>query len=121
MTNPFIIGQTQSQILPFDPCAAVLSQVNSRLLDHGLSAQLPDPSRLVMLGDFGWVSTLRFWDPQRIDWHVEPCSHNLAFMDGHAEFTRIRKGLWTTQRYLVLPFQDLSAALASCQQEVPCP
>ncbi len=119
--NVMLVGQTQLLILPFDPCAPVLFQVNQRLANHAISAQMPDPAKLILMGDFGWLNTITMWDTQRIEWHQKRCSHNLAFMDGHAAFTRIRKGLLLTPEYTMIPFQDLLDDTEASQQEAPCP
>jgi len=119
--NLMIIGQTQILVNPLDPVAPVLFQVNPRLKNHSLSAETPDSSRLVLMGDFGWVNSIAPWDTIYTEWHTKPCTYNLAFLDGHVSFTRIRKGLYSTNEYLVIPFQDLSSQAGELQQEVECP
>jgi len=119
--NQTIVGQPQIQPLPFDPCVAVIFQVNQRLANRGGSAQLADASRLILMGDFGWINTIYPWDSQRISWHQKPCSFNLAFVDGHVDFVSIKKGLLLTENYCYIPYQDLQQQVAACQMEAPCP
>ncbi len=119
--NTMVVGPTTLQFPPFDPCAPVLVKVNQRLANQALSAEMSETSKLILMGDFGWISALTFWDTQKIEWHKQSCSHNLAFMDGHAKFTRLKEGLNTTDEYTRIPFQDLQSEVVACQQEVACP
>jgi hypothetical protein len=45
----------------------------------------------------------------------------VAFLDGHVEFIRIRKGLYVTPEYCVLPFAELYGLALKVQMEEPCP
>lgn len=119
--NTMMVGPTSLQFPPFDPCAPVYYKVNARLPNQAVSSDMSAPSKLILMGDFGWISALTFWDTQRIEWHDRPCSHNLAFMDGHVSFTQLKKGLSTTNEYTRIPFQDLQSEVVACQQEVACP
>ena len=120
-TNQMLIGYPQFWYPPFDPCRDVFKQVNARL--PGLTrSQVSEESRLLLLGDFGWQITWNRQDTdpkRRIAWHGEYNMHSIAFMDGHAKYTRIRKGLHVTEEYTIIPFADLFSAAVACQQEVP--
>jgi prepilin-type processing-associated H-X9-DG protein len=87
----------------------------------GLPAQLPElyagrvanATRLLLIGDFGWVNQ---WKPrphrhiewkELAEWHGKADCHTMAFLDGHVAFTRIEKGFYVTSEYCVLPFQSL--------------
>ncbi len=119
--NQTIVGQPQLQTLPFDPCVSVIFQVNQRLANSGGSNQLADTSRLILMGDFGWINAIYPWDSQRISWHQKPCRFNLAFVDGHVDFVSIKKGLLLTENYCYIPYQDLQQQVTACQMEAPCP
>ena len=115
--NP-MLTQPGLQVAPNDPCEPQLTELSQRL--PGLTRSRVGPeSKLILAGDFGWGYD---WDRNdainRARWHTSTPEHNLAFMDGHAAFTRIRKGLHITQDYHVTPFQDMVGALVSTQQEV---
>lgn len=119
-TNFMLIGQNQFPIPPGDPCADVFVEVNKRLRELKRS-RIRGESQLILVGDFGWRITWNRWetDPnRRIEWHGIPNSHNLAFMDGHVSFLRIRKGLHKTSDYTLIPFLDLARMAEDCQQEV---
>ena len=75
-----------------------------------------DPSKLVLVADYGWENSVRFNSQKRVEWHGEPSSQNLAFLDGHAKFTRLRKGLHVTSEYITIPFRDLAFEAADLQQ-----
>ena len=80
--------------------------------------QLHGPGKLILMGDAGWLSTWDLGNFNRIAWHGKRTTHNVAFMDGHVEFVRIRKGLHVTSEYSVIPFKDLIYDVEACQKEV---
>jgi len=122
LTNIFVIGPNQVSINPFDPCGQWLFEASQRLkMNHGVSSGLGDTSRLILMGDWGWSNWLRPFDNVAIDWHDRSCSSNLAFFDGHIEFQTLRKGLYTTEEYVWLPFDDLARNCVSSQVEQDCP
>ena len=122
ITNFFLIGQ--------DACGAFSSKTQA--LDKEISKRLPklnvnrvdNPSRLLLMGDYGWweefdpggdLGTRRPELKELAEWHGRKESHNLAFLDGHADFLEIRKGFYVTDEYCVLPFQDLYGLAVSIQ------
>jgi prepilin-type N-terminal cleavage/methylation domain-containing protein len=119
-TNTMLIGQNQLPINPTDPCKSVLQKINGRLKKLSRS-KVSGESKLILVGDQGWVSTWNRYDSNRTEWHNKSYTHNIAFMDTHAEFVRVRKGIHVTDDYCVVPFEDLASQMAQCQQEVPTP
>ncbi len=119
MTNLMLIGQNRIQFPPWDLCEKVLDEVNLRI-KRLTRSDVSNEAKLILMGDAGWVNTWTSWRRQRIEWHRQRCTHNIAFMDGHVEFIRIRKGLHVTQQYNVIPFGDLQAEASECQEEVDC-
>ncbi len=114
------MGHDQMDFDPADPCRAVWEGVNARLKDLRRS-RIANEGKLLLIGDLGWLSAWNQYDPNRTEWHTQPYSHNLAYMDGHVELVRIRKGLHVTNQYTAIPFADLATDAAACQQEVPTP
>lgn len=116
--NPMVIGPSTVRERGDDPCLdAVIKPLNQRLA--GLSrSRTANESRLILLGDFGWTSSWDLGVTEIVDWHRRRHFHNIAFLDGHAGFTRIRKGINTDSAYTVIPFRDLQAAATGCQAEV---
>lgn len=117
-TNPMLIGATQVRARSDDPCvAAVIKPLNRRL--PGLTrSDIANESRLILMGDVGWDYLWDYANPELVNWHRRPAFYNVAFMDGHVRFTRIRKGIHVTSDYVVIPFRDLQTAATACQQEV---
>jgi hypothetical protein len=79
-------------------------------------SQIGSPALLVLMGDGRWAEA---WHPAPVvplPWHRAGDSYNLAFMDTHVEFVRIRKGMHVTLEYTVIPFQDLHDDACRCQQ-----
>ncbi|MEP0844429.1 MAG: prepilin-type N-terminal cleavage/methylation domain-containing protein [Phycisphaerae bacterium] len=123
-TNPMLIGPTAVNVSrPNDPCAdAVFKPVNQRLAGLNRS-RVANESRLLLIGDHGWSYTWDLGITDRndllaVNWHRRLHFHNLAFLDGHVSFIRVRKGIHTDGQYTVIPFRDLQAAATSCQVEV---
>ncbi len=121
ITNPMLIDQTQLPVLPFlqPPCRKpLLVTINKRLPNMTLSSVTANPSQLILAGDHGWRHAQIYNSSQRIEWHGAKYKHNLAFLDGHVSFTRIRKGLDVTAKYTILPFRDLHPEAVSCHVEI---
>ncbi|HVP09860.1 MAG TPA: DUF1559 domain-containing protein [Phycisphaerae bacterium] len=114
--NTMLIGDGTFVVPPTDPCRAVFAKVNLRL--PGLTrSRVSEESRLLLMGDFGWMFTWNRQDSRRIAWHGEYNVHNIAFMDGHVKFIRIHKGLHVTDEYTIIPFGDLFSDASACQHE----
>ena len=110
-TNIFLIGQNQCG--SFSNNTAVLDQKISERLPNINRSEVVNPSRLLLIGDYGWINQ---WKPKAhpykewkdlAEWHSKVDCHNMAFLDGHAKFLNIRKGYYVTSEYWVLPFEDL--------------
>jgi prepilin-type N-terminal cleavage/methylation domain-containing protein len=118
-TNPFLIGP--------DNCKSYSDR--TRELDLAIAARLPhlnmtraaSHTRLVLIGDYGWVNQ---WDPapflypqwkEQAEWHGSADHHSVAFLDGRVAFTEIKKGIYVTSEYCVLPFQDLYSLATQVQ------
>jgi len=118
-TNPMLIGQTRVNERSDDPCLqTVIKPLNKRLAGLNRS-EVANESRLLLMGDVGWDYRWDYAITEVVYWHHQRAFYNLAFMDGHVRFTRIRKGIHVAADYTVIPFRDLQAAAAACQQEVP--
>ena len=120
ITNLFLIGPGSFPSFNlFYPPALITPEVT--LLGGKINERVPDvsidevanPSRLLLIGDYGWINQ---WKPrphprsewkELAEWHARVDSHNLAFLDGHVKFLNIRKGFWVTSEYCVLPFREL--------------
>jgi prepilin-type N-terminal cleavage/methylation domain-containing protein len=110
-TNIFLIGQDSCR--PFSTKTQALDGEISKRLPKLNRNRVDDPSRLLLIGDYGWINQ---WKPrphphqewkELAEWHGRADYHVLAFLDGHCEFLNIRKGFYVTDEYNVLPFEDL--------------
>ena len=116
-TNIMLIGPTQIGPVPAN-LTDLRTEVNKHLKNLKLSKITTRASLLSLVGDNNWMPE---WDPMlphNTDWHDRLYHHNLAFLDGHVDFIKIRKGLWVTQEYTVLPFRNLLGMARRLQQEV---
>ena len=111
-TNIFLIGQ--------DGCGAFSNktkpldeEIDKRLKGGVNRSRVGNPSRLLLIGDYGWINQ---WWPERpipqerkelAEWHGRVDSHNMAFLDSHCQFLTIQKGFYVTDLYSVLPFEEL--------------
>lgn len=118
-TNQLLIGPHNVMFNPFDPCAEMYEELND-YLDRKRLPPVHNPGKVILMGDFGWVHTISPDDPFKVEWHGSPRSHNLAFMDGHAEFIKICKGRYVAPNYSFIPFEKLVDDAIECQEEVDC-
>jgi prepilin-type N-terminal cleavage/methylation domain-containing protein len=120
-TNFLLIGPRKLNNVP-SGYAALRDAINIRLHDNfRLTDVTTNPALLALVADNNWGQE---WDPDPMlphapEWHGKPRYHNLAFLDCHVEFIRIRKGLIVTPEYSLLPFRDLHKLAYSVQVEVP--
>jgi prepilin-type N-terminal cleavage/methylation domain-containing protein len=128
-TNLFLIGPggcvpmgTKTKELELEIC--------NRLEKLNINKVTASSAHLVLIGDQGWVYQWKLmtpaakltWETQYkpyAEWHVKPDSYNLAFMDGHTAFVKIRRACYVTDDYSVLPFKDLYSMAYQVQGEEP--
>jgi prepilin-type N-terminal cleavage/methylation domain-containing protein len=116
-TNPMLIGPDRMWAGPrSDPCAEVRRSINNRLRMMN-RVRVFNPAKVLLMGDQGWVASWTPWNKDHVEWHAKALSHNVAFLDTHVEFVRVRKGLHVTPDYHVIPFKGLVTAAAECQEE----
>ena len=110
-TNIFLVGQNQCGV--FSTWTQDLDQQISLRLDKMTSIRADNHSRLLLIGDYGWINQ---WKPRTdpnpewkalAEWHGKEDWHNLAFLDGHVGFLEIKKGTYVSGEYNVLPFKGL--------------
>ncbi|MCB9852580.1 MAG: prepilin-type N-terminal cleavage/methylation domain-containing protein [Phycisphaerales bacterium] len=113
--NLLMIGTMPIQILSSDPCASVLEEARPSLI--GLTrTRCADPSRLVLIGDYGWVYDWNVNDTINTAWrHGEDRKQNVAFLDGHVDYQKFEKGKHVTKDYLVMPLADRLSDCEACQ------
>lgn len=123
-TNWLIIGPRT--LGSTDPSYAPLrTAYNNRRLKLAVGINLTDvttnPTALLLAGDNNWIDEwLPFaMSPHGQEWHGKPRYYNLAFLDCHVEFIKIRKGIFVSPKYSLLPFRDLHKLAYSVQQEIP--
>lgn len=122
-TNYHLIGQDQV-LVKDDKFKTLHEEINKRLKNLNISS-VDSPSRLLLIGDYGWVNQYRPIPHPRQDWkelaewHGREDSHNLAFLDGHVKFLIIRKGFYVTDEYTVLPFKELYGLAREVQGPLP--
>ncbi len=122
-TNIFLIGQ--NEVLPTTNAFATLhDEINTRL-PHLHVSQVHDPSRLLLIGDYGWINQ---WKPlphpredwrELAEWHQSADCHSMAFLDGHVRFLCVEKGLYVGDEYTVLPFRELYGLAYEAQAAQP--
>lgn len=119
-TNTMLIGEAQIGTLPGDTGNILTSRIN-RLLNGLDRSRVGNTAKLLLIGDYGFGSQ---WDPDYdfgVTWHDRCCHYNVAFLDGHVDFIKVRKGLYVTEEYVILPFKQLYDLAIEIQVEEPCP
>jgi prepilin-type processing-associated H-X9-DG protein len=128
-TNQFLIGYKKFN--PMNPRTEKLDkEISSRLERINISRVTASPAYLLLMGDQGWVYQWTpmapliktMWERQYksyAEWHIRPDSYNMAFLDGHTAFVKIRKVYYITDDYTVIPFKDLTSLAHQVQGEDP--
>ncbi len=112
-TNILLIGQ--DQIAPLEG-GDLSNEINRRL--KGLKRQAVDnPGRVLLIGDYGWGVQWIPGYPAGPYWHNRHDCYNLAYLDGHVRFLRVHKGLFITDEYTVLPFEEVYGLARDVQEE----
>ncbi|MBI4579482.1 MAG: type II secretion system protein [Planctomycetes bacterium] len=130
-SNRYVIGPTPPRASWNDPCWALIDDLRRRFDQLSLSlSNAPNESRLVLVGNYGfddWQNPAQ--DKPPVEFHtrsyrghsgvrldlVSGSRHNLAFMDGHAAFTEVRKGIYVAPLYTLIPFRDMQDAFREDQ------
>jgi prepilin-type N-terminal cleavage/methylation domain-containing protein len=121
-TNIFLIGQNSCGTFS-QKTQALDAEISNRLRDLNRN-RVSNPSRLLLIGDYGWInqwtpqSPPRWWDEWKelAEWHGRADCHNMAFLDSHAKFLNIRKGFYVTDEYTVVPFEELFGLARQIQE-----
>ncbi len=77
-----------------------------------------EPARVLLVGDNNWIGQ---WDPEKPyakEWHDKEHHYSVAFVDGHAGYVHIRKGLYVADEYSVVPLRELYKLMRELQEEV---
>jgi prepilin-type N-terminal cleavage/methylation domain-containing protein len=126
-TNMMLIGQNQLLMRaggPYVQFMALHEEVNKRLMNLTLT-RVDNHSRLLLIGDCGWINQ---WKPmphprpdwkELAEWHGRTDCHNMAFLDSHVSFLSIRKGFYVTDEHTVLPFEELYGLAREIQEQLP--
>lgn len=110
-TNIFLIGPDACGTFS-DHTEVLDAEISKRLSNLNIN-DVYNPSRLLLLGDYGWIDQ---WDPnselskeckERAEWHGREECFNLVFLDGHCGLIKIKKGIYVDDTYSILPFEDL--------------
>ncbi|MFC1604648.1 type II secretion system protein [Planctomycetota bacterium] len=110
-TNIFLIGQDACGTFS-EKTKELDAEISSRLSNLTIN-DVYNPSRLLLLGDYGWINQ---WDPgsdpphewkERAEWHGREDCFNLVFLDGHCGLIKIKKGIYVDDAYSILPFKEL--------------
>jgi prepilin-type N-terminal cleavage/methylation domain-containing protein len=129
-TNIFLIGQNKYSIFNPGRTDELDTKISNRLEHLHISQVTANPALLMLIGDQGWLHQWRYmpppvkemweqiWKPYT-EWHVKPEHYNLAFLDGHTAFVRIRKTYYVTDDYSIIPFKDLYGLANQVQGEEP--
>ncbi|MHC4636903.1 MAG: prepilin-type N-terminal cleavage/methylation domain-containing protein [Planctomycetota bacterium] len=117
-TNIVLIGPTKIGMAPPGPIADLFDAINKRIDTLNLNSITDDWSNVLLVGDNNWVQEWHPLMPPAKTWHNRPLCYNMAFLDGHANFVKIRKGLFVTDKYTIVPFTELYDMIYALQEEV---
>jgi len=130
-TNIFLIRPSSCTIPPFlVKTMDLFSKICSRVGVLHISQVTASADRLLLMGDQGWLhqwrpmttSDIARWErvcKPYAEWHSKPEQYNMAFLDGHVAFIKIRRGYYVTDDYSVVPFRDLYQLAYQVQGDEP--
>ena len=122
-TNIFLVGQNQCGV--FSTWTKDLDEQISLRLNKMTSFRANNHSRLLLIGDYGWINQ---WKPSTdpvpewkalAEWHGKEDWHNLAFLDGRVGFLEIKNGIYVSGKYSVLLFKSLYRLACRVQGSEP--
>jgi len=123
-TNNMLVGpyQLPAQSWFPHPWRTINREINKHLKNLKIE-NVSNPSNILFVGDRYWVTQ---WDPLwtlscGMSWHGDRHYYNIAFLDGHVGYVKIRKGLYVAGEYNVEPFNQVQSLASELQEEVPCP
>jgi prepilin-type N-terminal cleavage/methylation domain-containing protein/prepilin-type processing-associated H-X9-DG protein len=139
-TNIMLIGPTQLKTNIPEPRKTLHEKINKDLYDIDRDkfllklSDVSNPTRLLLVGDNNWVTQYNPAGDFKISWHIarsryeesdgplkyhsQKYHHNMAFMDGHTEFLRIRKGIYLCGDYNIIPFRQHYNYACEIQEEI---
>ena len=118
--NFFVIGPDRVGVPP-GHYQVLHTQVNRRLA-RIRSAQVDDPSHLLLAGDNNWINQWYPFIPEtflpaNMDWHGRKGHYNMTFLDGRVELVKIERGVYVApNKYRILPFRELDYLAYAVQQ-----
>lgn len=115
MANILLIGQDRINFLS---TPELTDAINKHLGSLNVN-KVENHAQLVLIGDFGWGIQWRPEYPEGPAWHGRDGYYNVSFMDGHAEFLNIRKGIYLADDYTVLPFRGVYDLALQAQSNDP--
>ncbi|MBP7933825.1 MAG: type II secretion system protein [Phycisphaerae bacterium] len=117
--NRYLAGPTSFYVYGDDPCKPVMDKLKELLptLRRG-PGMAGIESKLILMGDMGWIEALTYCEEKMLSFHRRPFWFNFAFMDGHAGYTQIRKGMHVTRDYTDIPVTALQSEAARLQRLV---
>ncbi len=118
-TNLMLVGQNQLPTETIEePWKELHGEIN-KYLENLKRTHIAEPSRVLLVGDNNWVDQWHFLDPyDEYTWHDKEYYYNMAFLDGRVDYLHIRKGLYVTDEYCVMPFKELKALARRLQEEI---
>ena len=119
--NMFLVGQ--NSVGMFSVQTEELDEILARRIrSTSITEVTANHSELIMMGDYGWYNQ---WRPKPhtseesktlAEWHKRQEHFNIGFLDGHVEFTHVKKGYYITDDYSVVPFSDLEGMASRLQE-----
>lgn len=117
-TNILLVGQPRiGGLEQTDTLRQLRDEINKRLPELR-DGHIEGREHVALMGDSPWNS---HWMPNGREgaaWHGRPGQYNVAFLDAHVRFLRVRASAFVTDEYRVIPFHDLRGLAREAQQEL---
>ena len=122
--NPALVYPAALSALPWcpEPWRTINCAIHEELHPVLCREQIAQPSQMLLTADHCWLTQ---WDPLITyacgkAWHGRHHCYHAAFMDGHTDEIKIRKGLYLTADYRFQPFQHIDSLVLELQEQAPC-
>lgn len=119
--NPYLMGPTWILPPPGDPYAPIWIRLRLKLDRLAEDRVDTNPAEMAAFGDFGWWIALPFTGFLRAEWHGKEHMHNVAYLDTHVDFRKVRRGQYVEADFVTIPFRDIASDLAAMQRDAPRP
>lgn len=110
--NPLLVGPAPYAFGSGDGVGQWLSEYYKKKATRPITLpQIDYESRVLLVADGVWQKAWNYSNKDPIlQWHNQKQKYNVGFVDGHVGFVEVRKGIYVSSQYTVLPTKEMQSA-----------